>query len=349
MDVLFVTAGDRTQASSRLRVYELLPFLKQAGISTHTIAVPEFQDSVWELSYKIEFAQNVFLRACRSDIVFVQKVRLPEWFTKILNHITKNLVYDFDDAIHLAPPGKNVSENKVSQHETLIASSDLTVAGSRDLVEYAEQFNDNVYCLHTGLPKEKYKQYQNLTDIGEDSICLGWIGNPENLHYLADVEDQINNALEEYDNLELRIITAGSLPVRPLEYREGDDVEYVEWSLETALIDLSEVDVGLRPLRNDEWTRSKGGFTSIIECLALGIPVIASPVALVKYLIRDGKNGFLAYNSEEWIDSLSEVSSNPFIINSMAQNCIDTVSKYEFWTKDTAEGMIRILKEVDKD
>jgi len=349
MDVLFITAGDRTQASSRLRVYELLPFLEEAGISTSTISTPNIDTGFRGFLSKISFAIDILVKSLKVDVVYIQKVRLPIWFATILDFIADHLVYDFDDAIHLVPPGEEIDETDVQRHNFLISRSDLTIAGSRNLVEYARNFTDNVRCLHTGLPKQKYEQYQNRSDIEDNSILLGWIGNPENLHYLADIENELNNVLNENENIELRIITDKSSDVRPLEHREGDDVEYINWSLESALSNLSEVDVGLRPLRDDEWTRSKGGFTAVIECLALGIPVVASPVSLVSFIIRDGENGFLVSESVDWNEKLAEIAENPQIVNEIQNGTIQTVSKWKFWSENTADGLLEILNELQRD
>lgn len=349
MNVLFITTGDRTQASSRFRVYELLPHLQERGISTTVVAVLRFDDGVAGLLERSSFASRVLFEAVRSDIVFVQKARLPTWFTTILDRLATQLIYDFDDAIYIAPPGKSVDEDEVERLNHLIQVSDVTIAGSRELVKYARRYTDDVRCLHTGIPRHTYEQHRQPRDSGDNSILLGWIGNPENLHYLADVEEQIADVLTHHENVSLRIITAGELPVRPLDHREGNDVEYVEWTLDSALADLSDVDLGLRPLRDDEWTRAKGGFTSVVECLALGIPVVASPVGLVAHLIRDGENGFLPTAPDEWRETLSAIAERPAQLRPMRNRSVETVSKYQFWSEDVAEGLTRVLRDVHGD
>lgn len=345
MDVLFVTAGDWTQASSRLRVYELIPHLEREGISAETIAVPDLEGGFDEIYKKSVFASRVLYKAMRNDVVYLQKLRLPVWFTKLLSAVSSTLVYDFDDAIHRAPPGKSINKQAVRQRNAAIRECDLTIAGSRDLLEYAQQYTDDVECLHTGIPQEKYEKHRNSEALDPESILLGWIGNPENLYYLDDIEEQIDRILEEHANVQLRIITGKSTPVRPLKHREGKDVEYVEWNLDTALADLAEADIGLRPLRDNEWTRAKGGFTSVVECLALGIPVVASPVGLVTYLIEDGKNGYLADEPDKWVKVLSTIATEPERITLMREGSVETVAKYEFWSENTATGLVKILRE----
>jgi glycosyltransferase involved in cell wall biosynthesis len=270
------------------------------------------------------------------------------WFTKILSSISSTLIYDFDDAIHLAPPGKSIDPLAVRRFNTVIKQSDLIVAGSRDLFEYAQQYSDDVVCLHTGIPQKKYLKNRNLDDMDSNSILLGWIGNPENLYYLDDIETQIDQILQSYDNIRLRIITGKDKPVRPFKQREGKDVEYIEWNLKSALADLAEADIGLRPLRDDEWTQAKGGFTSVVECLALGIPVVASYVGILKYLIEDEENGYLVKKPDEWANVLSTVAANPKNINTMRKKSIGTVSKYGFWSENTAAGLVRILRDTSR-
>ena len=59
-----------------------------------------------------------------------------------------------------------------------------------------------------------------------------------------------------------------------------------------------------------------GGF-QIVECgfkliqyMAMGVPVVCSPVGVNAQLVRDGENGFWARNAEEWVEKLSQLLSD---------------------------------------
>ncbi|WP_256403607.1 hypothetical protein [Halorubrum salinum] len=347
MKVLFITIGNKEKASSRLRVYQHLPTLHKNGIYTKVIPASTLDSQNPTLYQKIKFAINILFDAPRYDIVYIQKQTLPIWFTRILDTISKKMIYDFDDALYESPPGTSIPEKTTLELNELLRRCDLTIAGSKSLYKYAEKYSDQVQCIHTGIPKSKYKKHQKYSDRSDNNVLLGWIGNRENIHYLSNIESEISKVLDEHGNLQLRIITADSIPVRPFKNREGKDVEYITWSLESAVEDLSAVDVGLRPLRDDKWAQSKGGFTSVVECLALGIPVAVSPVGLLQYLIDDGTNGYHV-NKTGWEHVLSHIAEKPLEIEDMRKDCIDTVEKFGFWADHTGQRLLRAIKTVQQ-
>ena len=53
------------------------------------------------------------------------------------------------------------------------------------------------------------------------------------------------------------------------------------------------------PLPNDEWAQGKSGF-KIIQYMAAGKPVVASPVGANCQIIDEGQTGFFATSVEDW-------------------------------------------------
>ena len=69
-------------------------------------------------------------------------------------------------------------------------------------------------------------------------------------------------------------------------------------------------DVGIMPLPNDAWSRGKCGF-KLIEYLACGVPVVASPVGVNSQIVRVGESGFLCDTDSEWIGALKRLAGDP--------------------------------------
>jgi len=68
-------------------------------------------------------------------------------------------------------------------------------------------------------------------------------------------------------------------------------------------MDLHSFDIGLMPLADDVWTRGKCGF-KLLQCMAMGLPVVCTPVGMNTEIISDGEEGFWARSSDEWIEKL---------------------------------------------
>ena len=73
--------------------------------------------------------------------------------------------------------------------------------------------------------------------------------------------------------------------------------------------DLSEFDIGIMPLPEDDWTKGKCGFKGL-QCMAMEIPTVMSPVGVNMEIIIDGENGYLASDENEWIDKISMLIEN---------------------------------------
>lgn len=63
------------------------------------------------------------------------------------------------------------------------------------------------------------------------------------------------------------------------------------------------------PLTDTPWARGKCGY-KLIQYMACGLPVIASPVGVNTEIVEHGVNGFLASTEAEWIEALRTLLSD---------------------------------------
>jgi hypothetical protein len=64
------------------------------------------------------------------------------------------------------------------------------------------------------------------------------------------------------------------------------------------------------PLPDTPWERGKCGF-KLIQYMAAGLPVIASPVGVNSEIVEHGVNGFLARDTKEWIKYFEVLKGHP--------------------------------------
>ena len=347
MNVLFVLAGDETRASTRYRVLNLLPALDDTCITYDCVCATKFEDSLPGpnfIGYSV-FMIELLFRARNYDVIFLQKVPLPPLYLDILKCVCNDIVYDFDDAIYTSPAWEDGASKWKPLVDQTLANSSLVITGSPVLSEYARKFCHNVVSQPTALPADKYEDYgENVSNETSDTITLGWIGNPQNLHYLTSIEEPLRTVLEQFDQAELLIITAGDLPVTPLHDRL--DVTYKEWSLDSELDLLAEVDIGLRPLFNDPWTRGKGGYTSVIQKMALGIPVVVTPVGMLSEIVEPGSVGYHANTDEEWVEALTTLIRDQKLREEMGSRAHERIDELNFWSEQRAEEFANVLTEL---
>ncbi len=99
------------------------------------------------------------------------------------------------------------------------------------------------------------------------------------------------NLAHEFERLDSQILRSPFVPWKELPYI------------------MAQCDVILAPLEWNPHNRSKAE-TKYIESGILGIPLVASPLDSFKLCIRDGENGYLAQDSDEWYDKINLLVKN---------------------------------------
>ncbi|HSW31540.1 MAG TPA: glycosyltransferase family 4 protein, partial [Longimicrobiales bacterium] len=86
----------------------------------------------------------------------------------------------------------------------------------------------------------------------------------------------------------------------------GVAFERVRWSAEREAEVLASLDVGLYPLDDTPWTRGKCGFKAL-QYLSCGVPCVASPVGVLRDIVRPGVTGLHAGDPEGWAAALARL------------------------------------------
>jgi glycosyltransferase involved in cell wall biosynthesis len=68
-------------------------------------------------------------------------------------------------------------------------------------------------------------------------------------------------------------------------------------------------DIGIMPLMDGPFERGKCGY-KLVQYMAAGLPVIASPIGVNNQIVRPGENGYLAASTEEWLDAFRKLGTD---------------------------------------
>ncbi len=82
------------------------------------------------------------------------------------------------------------------------------------------------------------------------------------------------------------------------------------WQEDTEVAQLHGFDIGIMPLPDAPWERGKCGY-KLIQYMACGLPVVASPVGVNTTIVHQGENGWLADTPEQWTVAIRHLAEDP--------------------------------------
>jgi glycosyltransferase involved in cell wall biosynthesis len=314
--IVFLTAGDASQASTRFRVLQFLPYFEEAG-GIEIVDVIALNSQI-PYSQMVKRVVHLLRMAVVSDIVFIQKVRLPGFLTAGLGRLCK-LVYDFDDAVFLPgpswPEGRSFSRTRRYLEESL-RHMHTVIAGNAHLAEYARSYCENVQIIPTVVDTGQIEigassrwSTRQVFEPGDKSghsqhlsrpVVIGWIGGSAHTTQLDAIGGVLHKLQQKY-GVQIKVVSGRDWKL------PGLNVINKRWALEEEVADVQSFDIGLMPLDAGEpFLEGKCGFKAI-EYMAVGIPVVASPVGVNTDIIHHGANGFLAESTEEWESHLESL------------------------------------------
>lgn len=309
--ILFLTRYSRMGASSRLRTYQYQPLFEANGCS---VAIkPLFNDRYLSALYagrgvsfinvSFCYARRLFLlfTLYRYDKIVIEKELfpfLPAWGEWWVSRLGKGYIVDYDDAVfhnydrHTSFWIRLLLKNKISK---VMRNSQKVLAGNAYLAESARKTGAaRVILLPTVVDCNRYRAAESSKT--NTLVKVGWIGSPSTLKYLKSLLPVLESVKQRIP-FELVVIGGGSRPGF-----SGKET-MVQWSEETEVREIQQLDIGIMPLRDSSWEKGKCGY-KLIQYMACGLPVLASPVGVNTELVRPRCNGFLPKNRIEWEDYL---------------------------------------------
>ncbi|MFA5925118.1 MAG: glycosyltransferase family 4 protein [Methylococcaceae bacterium] len=312
MRVLLLSRYARLGASSRLRSYQYLSYLSHAD---HEVTVESLfgDDYVRGLySGKISrlavlnayFArfQNI-LKAGKFDLVWLEYEMLPwlpGWLELALLPKNIPLVVDYDDAVfhrydqHRFGLVRKVLGNKI---DAVMRRADIVLAGNAYLATRAEQAGARrVELLPTVVDASRYAVIEKRE---ASPITIGWIGQPSTAKYLVQLMPVLEKIMTKHAAC---VVAIGPKP----EQFQHLPVEVRPWSEATEVAEIQQFDIGIMPLSDSVWERGKCGY-KLIQYMACGKSVVATPIGVNNVIVQHGINGFLANTGAEWCAALDQL------------------------------------------
>ena len=229
----------------------------------------------------------------------------PAIYERLLTRTGTPIIYDFDDSIWMQQP--DVSNSIFSllhfhrKTGTICRLATAVIAGNEFLASFARKRNANVHVVPTTI---ELADYDGLPEPGLDQpFVICWTGSTTTLVHF----EHARPALEELaKRLPLAVkIICNKPPEKPIA---GAEMRFVPWSADSEAREIADSHAGIMPLPDNEFSRGKCGLKAL-QCMAAARPVVISPVGVNTEIIVDGRNGFLAASTDDYVNRMLELAN----------------------------------------
>jgi glycosyltransferase involved in cell wall biosynthesis len=86
-------------------------------------------------------------------------------------------------------------------------------------------------------------------------------------------------------------------------------MELRDWSEDSEVASVQDMDIGIMPMLDEPWAHGKSGY-KLIQYMACGLPVVATPVGVNATIVSEGTDGLLARSADEWRSALNRLVSD---------------------------------------
>ena len=353
MRILVLTRYSSRGPSSRIRFYQYFPYLTACGVKLQVVPLLD-NDYIHSLFAgkrpSIFLVVEAYVRRVAKlmnsrsfDLLWIEKELfpwLPAWAESILAGSGITYVVDYDDAVfhrydmHANPIIRGLLGRSI---DDVMRHAGTVVVGNDYLAGHAR-------CAGAGrieyLPSVVDIDRYSIREKVEEKIRIGWIGSPVTAPFLGLIRDALEHAIQQ---LGVRLVLVGAGNQDPLP---GLAKDILPWSETDEVADIQSFDAGIMPLSDGPFERGKCGY-KLIQYMACGLPVIASPVGVNTHIVEPGRNGFLPSSIADWLQAFTLLSQNADMRKTMGKAGRKKIEQ-EYSLQMAAPRLLEILTKAAK-
>lgn len=273
------------------------------------------------LFFLVGYIRSIFflLRDCLNipDYIIVSREIMPRYLlfplAFLLKRVSKysTVIWDFDDHILLGKEISQIEFNILSKYSKTIIVTNNYLKNT-----ISSQYQSKVILMPTTDGDLRHYNIENVIDerikLLNSLISIVWIATAANLPHLRCVIPALEETAKwlfktSQKKLVLNVVSS-SFPKYTCKYLE---INEILWSRQTAIDEMLKAHIGIMPLKNNAYTKGKGGF-KLIQYMAVGLPVIASNVGFNEEVV-DESLGFLVddiYSIPAWKNAILSILSD---------------------------------------
>jgi len=322
MKFVFITRESRKDPGARIRCWGFSEKLKKKGLNssvfsfTDKLGAKSGKDEVkFTFKEKLKYSYKGFRilsKEAEKSVFIINRFNyhtIPAWLVAKLRNIP--FIFDMDDW-----EARESRGSKAEYLSRLFAKKSMfCIAASNYLKDYLLQFNRKVYYIPTAVDTNEFKP--SLDKESKDFV-FSWHGSVNRIElvgYIGFIIECFLALCKKYPFIKLFIAADGIFGeklIKLIKSYQCENLIYKGWvDYNNVSSYLDSVDCGLIPLLDKTRFNLSKSPVKLFEYMAKAKPVVASCVGEANYVIKNGYNGFLASNRNEFIFNMEQLIKNP--------------------------------------
>jgi len=316
---------------NKYRILQKVEILSSLGLSTY---ISNYNDVIRSVNYIFDCSTIIFFRLANSKIMSL--------YLELAELVGAEVLYDIDDPLFdkdgcfsnknldtLTKEEKSSALNSVKYYKQAILKFNKIFVSTPGLKQLAhENGAKNVLIWRNAIDKQTLQaaKYALKNRREHDGIIRVFYGSGSRAHDkdFEIVEDVLINLLKDMPQIHLAITGYTKLTNKLSKFENRLRVLPYSCS-EVYLTEIASSDLTIIPLLQNRFNYAKSAIR-YMESSIVHVPVIASKTGDFINIIKDGVNGFLAGNEEEWDSKLRALINSEELRANLANNANAYVS-----------------------
>jgi glycosyltransferase involved in cell wall biosynthesis len=283
------------------------------------------------------------------DIIVAQRETRPTMAEDLqkLQDLGKTIILDTDDMLESVHPSNpayrvyNPGSDRLMTYLKCINIADGLTVTTKELKDNYRKSNKNIHIFPNYLDYE-FRKWPQFKTYQRDVVRIGWAGSSSHKQDIEIVGPALHEVLRQHDNVVYvhfsdrnlfnHIVSNFDLPENKCVFVQPVPFEHYPEKLEN-------FDIGLCPIVNSKFNQAKSCLKPL-EYSACGIPFIASDVMPYTRYTEQGKDGFLARTTNDWITYMNLLIKDMGLSREMAKYAYEKAKQYDI--KDHLNELVQI-------
>jgi glycosyltransferase involved in cell wall biosynthesis len=307
-NILFVPIGEEYRASSRLRVWNMVPLIKKHGfdckIVTHTLNIGSGISGIIrrKLDSKRRAERSIEKLLDWCDIIVLQEVVLSRRLLRKISEKNIKLIFDYSDPIHILHKDEKLSKLAKLFHYyctypaflVTLKNADRVIVENERVAEFSKKFA-KTDVLRGPIDCVQFSPKKVLNKVP----IIGWTGSPGTFRYIKPLIEQLDQLAASH-NFKLILVGCGQIDLAT----QNLDVEVHDWHKDTEKGLVSSFDIGLFNISSSECDLSRGG-GKLFVYMASGVMFIAPNLGIAREVKVESDSGVLFSDEEQFSEVLT--------------------------------------------